>query len=307
MNRGLLRQHLFRAWRKHWALQVASVTVMTLVLMVLNLLFLGFNAFNSTVAQWGRGLEMIVYLKESAPPAKIEEFKNHLRETGEFDQVTYTTKPEATKKFLDALGPDSLELLKDPKWASPIPASFELRLSEAIPPESRVKALESWSARLHAMDLVEDVFYGQGWVENFSRFLGGARTLVALFWALSLGAGLLIVGNSIRLSFMQRKEEIEILELVGATSRFIRIPFLLEGVVIGLIASVMSIGLSYALHSALLAWVGDKWSFWLAAQSLPPLAPAHIAMNILSGVAFGGLGAWNCVRKLNTGWSAAAR
>jgi cell division transport system permease protein len=306
MSHSLLWQHLFRAWRKHWALQMASVTVMTLVLVMLNFMFLGYSAFNKTVAQWGRGLEMIVYVKEGALPAAIENFTQSLTDSGEFEQISFTTKAEATKRFLTALGPDSLELLNDPKWSSPIPASLELRLSNSIAPENRIKTLEGWSAKMHGLDFVEEVFYGQGWIENFQRFLGGARGVVALFWILSLSAGLLIVGNCIRLSFLQRREEIEVMELVGATTRFVRTPFLLEGVVIGLVASLASLGISYGLHSLLLAWLGDKWNFWIAVHELAPLQPWFIAVNLLSGLIFGGFGAWNCVRKLNTGWSAAA-
>ena len=103
-----------------------------------------------------------------------------------------------------------------------------------------------------------------------------------------------------------RREEIEVLELVGATSHFIRTPFLLEGVVLGLIASLCSLALSYGMHSLLLHWLAGKWSFWLALQSLTPLPGWQVAVNLVSGVAFGALGAWNCVRRLNTGWSAAA-
>lgn len=306
MNRGQLSQHLFRAWRKHWALQVASVTVMTLVLMMLNLLFLGYSAFNSTIEQWGRGLEMTVYLKDGTPVGVAEKISQQLLESGQFEEIRFTPKAEATKKFLTALGPESLDLLSDPKWSSPIPASVDLRLSDGVGDGNRVELMQTWSAKLRGMEFVEDVFYGQGWVENFSKFLGSARGLVALFWALSMGVGLLIVSNCIRLSFLQRKDEIEVLELVGATSRFIRMPFLLEGFVLGVVASICSLGLSYGMHALLLNWLAGKWNFWLALQSLAPLQGWYVGLNIVSGIAFGTLGAWNCVRRLNTGWSAAA-
>ncbi len=305
MNSHLLRQHLFRAWRKHWPLQFASVSVMTLVLVGLNLLFLGFSSFNHMVAQWGRGMEMAVYLKESTQAEQMETLRDHIDKSGDFEAVTYHSKAEATKKFLQALGPESTELLKDPKWNSPIPASFELRLSDKIPVQERLSSLQGWGAQLKSFEFVDDVFYGQGWVENFSQFLRSARGLVILLWILSLSVGLLIVSNCIRLSFLQRRDEIEVLELVGATPRFIRIPFLLEGLVLGLTASVLSLALSYGAHTLLLTWLASKWSFWMAVQEIPPMQAWYIFANLFSGVIFGVLGAWNCVRKLNTGWSAA--
>lgn len=306
MNTHLVRQHLFRAWKKHWPLQFASVSVMTLVLMILNLLFLGFSSFNQMVTQWGRGMEMVVYLKEGTQAEQMETLREHIEKSGDFEHTAYTSKAEATKRFLAALGPESTELLNDPKWNSPIPASFELRLSERIPMQERLASLQGWGTQFKAFEFVDDVFYGQGWVENFSKFLRSARGVVVLLWVLSLSVGLLIVSNCIRLSFLQRKDEIEILELVGATTRFIRIPFLLEGVVLGLGASILSLAISYGTHTLLLTWLASNLNFWMAVQDISPMEPWFIVVNIFSGVAFGVLGAWNCVRKLNTGWSAAA-
>ena len=306
MNTGLLKRHLTLAWRKHWALQAASVTVMAIVLLILNFMFLGFSVFNQMVAQWGRGLEMTVYLKEGTASASFEQLKSKLESSQDFDSVGYIDKAQATKKFLTTLGPDSLELMSDPKWKSPIPASFELKLSERIPIEQRLVSMQTWDAQLRSFSFVEDVFYGQGWIENFSNFLKSARGLVFLLWTLSLSVGLLIVSNCIRLSFLQRREEIEVMELVGATPRFIRMPFLIEGLTIGITASVISLILSFAGHALLLAWLSDKWSFWIAFQQIAPMEGWYVGANLLSGVAFGVLGAWNCVRKLNTGWSAAA-
>lgn len=306
MTSSLLHQHLFRAWRKHWALQVASVTVMSMVLMMLNFLFFGFAAFNSTVDQWGRGLEMTVYLKEDAGDAAVEFVRAEIAKSGVFDRVHLTAKADATKKFLTALGPESLELLNDPKWSSPIPASLDLQLSDAVATINRVRVMQDWSSKLKAFDVVDDVFYGQGWIENFSRFLLRARGLLAFFWLLAFAVGLLIVSNCIRLSFLQRRDEIEILELVGATARFIRLPFMIEGLVLGLVASVFSLALSYALHMLAIQGLSGQWGTWFTAGALAPMPVWAVALNLGAGLAFGAFGSWNCVRKLNTGWSAAA-
>lgn len=303
---GLIAQHLGRAFRKHWALQMASITVMSLVLVILNLIFLGFTAFHRTLDQWGQGLEMTVYVKEGVANEEIEKLRSKIELSRDFELIKFTAKSEATKNFLSALGGDSLALLSDPKWQSPIPASFELKLSEGVQMASRLNVLQQWSVDLRSFVAVEDVFYGQGWIENFSKFIASARGAAISIWILSLSVGLLIVSNCIRLSFLQRKDEIEILELVGATAKFIRTPFLLEGLTIGLVASLISLFLSAAFHTFLLSWLGEHWSFWLAVKGLPPLQVWQVAINLISGLAFGFLGAWNCVRKLNTGWSAAA-
>ena len=129
--------------------------------------------------------------------------------------------------------------------------------------------------------------------------------MVIFVWGLSLSVGLLIVSNCIRLSFLQRKDEIEVLELVGATPKFIRVPFLIEGLVLGLTASILSILISYGAHSVLLGWLSSKLGFWMAIQEIKPIESWFLIANLILGAGFGVLGAWNCVRKINTGWSAA--
>src|ERR1700751_5736690 len=109
MNFYVIRQHLARAWSRHWPLQVASVTVMTVVLLILNLLFLSFTAFNQMVGHWGKALEMIVYVREDAGQEPVEKFHRLLEVSGYFEAVQYISKSEATKKFLSALGSESLE------------------------------------------------------------------------------------------------------------------------------------------------------------------------------------------------------
>lgn len=302
---GLIGQHLVRAWERHGALQMASISVMTLVLMILNLFLFAHSAFNLTLDHWGRGLEMIVYLKEGQSQGAVERLRAEIENSHQFDQVHFTDKKEATQKFLTALGSDSLALMSDPRWQSPIPSSFELRLSDSVAADGRLKALQHWGEDFKGNEAVEDVFYGQGWIENFAKFMSSVRGAGAILWLITLSVGLLIVSNCIRLSFSQRREEIEILELVGATAGFIRTPFLLEGLTIGLIASLLSLGLSFGLHELLLTWVSQQWSFWGALQDASPLQTSTVIINLISGLAFGYLGSWNCLRGLNTGWAAA--
>ena len=298
--------NVFGNRRRHWPLQIASVSIMALVLMIMNLMFLGASVFDRFLVQWGRGLQMVIYLDDSADHARISRVEKMARASGDFSEVAYVGADAATRKFLSALGRDAAALIDDPAWHSPIPSSFELKLSERIPGERRVGAMREWSDRFRATGVVSDVFYGQGWIENFSSFVGGVRTLFVGLWLLASMVGLLIVGNCIRLSFQQRRDEIEILELLGATPRFIRRPFLAEGLALGAVASLISLGLSWGLHYGVLGWLAGLGEPWYQVGAVSALPAWGIALNIASGVGFGALGAWDCVRRLNTGWSASA-
>lgn len=307
MSRNLLKQHLIRAWSRHWSLQLASVTVMTLVLVMLNALIFGFDIFNSTIHQWGQGLDVIVYFKDGVANDQIQSLQSEILKSKDFAEIRFANKTEGTKRFLQSMGPDAEELMTDPKWQSPIPDSLELRLDEKFGLMERPGVLQNWSQRLHASGVVDDVFFGQGWIENFAKFVAGAKGFIIAVWFLSLAVGLLIVSNCIRLSFVSRRHEIEVLELVGATKSFIRRPFLLEGLSLGLFAAVLSLVVSTVLHSTALKYAQNDWGFWVSLSDVRSMDFRMIVLNLMTGVVFGFWGAWNCVRKINTGWSAASR
>ena len=304
-NQSNLQQHIQRVWVQHWPLQLATVIVMTLVLMLFNLLAAGVHGAENLLASWGQGLELVVYLKDSSTEKDIENLKSQLQKSEQIESLQFVSKKAATEAFVKSLGKDSFPLLSDPKWNSPIPASFEAKIKRTMTGEEDLNRLKSWSASLKELGMVEDVFYGQGWIENFSRFITQSRLIVIGVWILSLLVGLLIVGNCIRLSFLKRKDEIDVLELVGATASFVRAPFIAEGVFLGLVASVISIVLSYVLHAIVLHYLQSQWTFWTEWQTLRPLEFWMVALNLFLGASFGAIGSWVCVRKINTGWSAA--
>src|SRR5690606_28708930 len=103
-----------------------------------------------------------------------------------------------------------------------------------------------------------------------------------------------------------RQEEIAFLELVGATHSFVRRPFILEGLTLGLMASALSIVLSFLVHGMIRASLAEVGTGWIVTTNWPILSGWQLALNLGTGVLFGTLGAWVCVRRLNTGWSAAA-
>ena len=98
---------------------------------------------------------------------------------------------------------------------------------------------------------VEEVQYGQAWLDRFFRFVQTVRLLGLVVGVLIFLAALLIVSNTIRLSVFARREEIIILKLVGATDGFIKMPFYLEGVLLGLLGAVLGIALTWSAFALL--------------------------------------------------------
>jgi cell division transport system permease protein len=137
-------------------------------------------------------------------------------------------------RLLDGLGPDA------------IPDCVEVTVSGMPLDEARALAVA-----LRAVPGAADVDFGTAWLERLERFLGRARVAgVALLLALALATAVL-VSNTLRLAVFARREEIEIMKLVGATDAFVGAPFLLEGLLQGLAGGVLAGGALLALHAAL--------------------------------------------------------
>lgn len=307
MTTGLVGQHIMRSWRHHFGLQLATVFVLSLVLIILAFV-LGFHQNVARVnSTWGDSLELTAYMKDRAPEASVVQFARELEGGAEFSQVHLVSKDESLRRFADRMGQFAPEFVGISGSENPLPAYLEIRLKGEKSAQDKVGVLKALADRIAKNELVEDVSYGQGWIENWASFLTTVNVLSLGAIALTVLMGLLVVGNSVRMSLSQRRDEIEIMELVGATPRWIRLPFILEGAVTGFFASLLSIAVGYFLQVLLLNYLRGGLAFWSVSGELQPLGWVGWVGVTLIGMGFGALGAYSCVRHLNSGWSAAER
>ena len=161
--------------------------------------------------------------------------------------MTYTSKEEALQSFKREL--KGKESLLEGLGENPIPASLQLRIQDAY---QTPEALRQFTSSLSRLEGVEDVQYGQEWVDRLTAAVRMLR-LLGLSVCLALGmASLLIVSNTIRLAVYSRAEEIEIMRLVGATKLHIRAPFLLEGLIQGGLGAAVALVLLFGAYRATL-------------------------------------------------------
>jgi cell division transport system permease protein len=176
---------------------------------------------------FGRELQVTAYLEEGIEVDAAEELARRVETVEGVDFVTRVGKDEALERFRSMAGGAALlEGLE----GNPLPASLSIFLR----PEHRTpEGLEILRASLDGLPGVEELAHGQDWVDGYARLAALLRVVgYALGVVLSL-ATLLIVANTIRLGLYARRDEIDILELVGASRLFVRTPFLLEGFVQG--------------------------------------------------------------------------
>jgi cell division transport system permease protein len=199
--------------------------------------------------------------------------------------MTYTSKEEALQSFKRELR--GKESLLDGLGENPIPASLQLGIHEAYQTPEALRQLASFLSRLEG---VEDVLYGQEWVDRLTAAIRMLR-LLGLSVGLVLGmASLLIVSNTIRLAVYARAEEIEIMRLVGATKMHIRAPFLLEGMIQGGLGAGLAILLLFGAYRGTLYQLQHTPGqiFGIGVGSF--LEPRSAAAMLLAGCGVGAFG-----------------
>lgn len=186
-------------------------------------------------------VKVVGYLKEGISAARVRSINRELKAIPDVNQVRFISKSEAMKCFKASLGED--KYLIEGLQENPLPASFELVIDE----ESGMGALDKVAEYLQAHGEFEEVQSGREWVHRLSVFLFLIKTVGFIVGGVLLFVSLFIISNTVRLTFVNRKEEVEIMRLVGANHWFIKTPFFIEGMLNGFLGGLISVGLLYLL------------------------------------------------------------
>ncbi len=190
---------------------------------------------------WGGDVQVSVYLQ---PGADLEQAVAAAGRLAPGASVEAVTSREALDRLAASLGPERKLLAGVAETA--LPASVEVHA-----PGAGLEQAEQLAARLRAVPGVEDVDFGNAWLAQLERLLRRLRQVGGvLFGVLSVAAAVL-VANTLRLGVYARRDEIEIMKLVGATNAFVELPFLIEGLLQGLIGAGLASLTLLALYAAL--------------------------------------------------------
>lgn len=280
-----MRQWPFLCTASILTMAVALATVATFFLLVMNI--------QQMAAKWSEDLQVVAYLQKTSTPQKLSTLLKQIQDLPEVADVQHISQKEAMKRFRVRLGDDA-DLLDGVK-GDILPASLEISLT----PQSRNRTgVDRVVGHLEKSLGVDDISYGQDWLERFESFVGLLRIVGMALGGFLLLAALFIVSNTIKLTLYARRDELEIMALVGATMRFIKIPFLLEGAFQGFLGGLLSLAFLAAVFNLFLEHV--LRSFWLtpAGIDLVFLNMNQQILLVCAGVLLGTIGSLTSLRKL---------
>jgi cell division transport system permease protein len=286
-------------------MQTATLSVLIGSFTILVLALLVHQNSQRFLTQWGQEVKVSVYLKEEADDSETKSVSKFIESSGLFENVQFISKKDAAEKFKKRVGEYVPGLLTDLDFDNPLPASFEMKVDGGLTSNNEFKKIVEFAKKLTQTTGVDEVSYGQGWVENYASVLRIFSLTSAVLIIVLLFGSLFVIGNSIRNSILQRRDEIEILELFGATRGMIIWPYIFEGLFLGLIATVAAIFASYALYLWQADLMTSQLSFWHLNTKLEFLSAGRILLTLVVGATFGGLGSYLWARQIATGWAAA--
>ncbi|SDC58728.1 cell division protein FtsX [Pelagirhabdus alkalitolerans] len=228
------REGLKNTWRNNWMTLASVAAVTTTLLLVATFLVLMFN-LNHVADALEEDVQMKVLVDLTADEDETEALGDELNALNNIESVEFSSRDEELEGLISSMGEqgDSWGLQDED---NPLNDAYVVRANE---PQDTIEIAEE----IEQMDSVERVNYGQDVVQNLFTFNNYARNIGLVLIVALLFTAIFLISNTIKITIMARRREIEIMKLVGATNWFIRWPFFVEGLLLGVLGSIVPISI----------------------------------------------------------------
>ncbi len=225
-------------------IHLISIGTISISILLFGAFILLYVNLNNWILEWGQSLSMSVYLKDGTEKEIKKRIESILINLPGARIKGFISKEEAMVDLMEALG-DQVGLLDGLK-KNALPASFEVVFKDVNNNQLDPKKMK---ANLEKIDGVGEVQYSEQWLERFEGLIYMLKLAGFIVGGLLCVAVLFIITNTIKLTIYSRRDEIEILKLVGATDWFVKIPFLIEGVIQGVFSGLLALSILFFVYS----------------------------------------------------------
>ncbi|MBP7870432.1 MAG: ABC transporter permease [Candidatus Saccharicenans sp.] len=269
-----------------------SVLIISFSFLVIGIFLALSNNLTYLGEQLSNNLAISFFLKQNLPAKEVEEIRQAILDSTLVDNVVYVSQSEALSRFT-ANFPELKEIVANLD-SNPFPPSLEARLKDK---SVTLAAITAFIDHIKRLPGVVDVQFNQDWVEKMESLSRIVQAIGFFLGVILILASFFIISNVVRLNVFARKNEIEIQRLVGATNTFIRIPFLVEGFVLGLVGSLLSIFILFLLIKIFPVYIGQTLGAAEQLLALRPLSLEQMTWLVVGGALTGTLGSASSVSK----------
>ncbi len=281
----------FKSVFRNFSLSLASISCITITLIVMALaIILSYNV-NNFVDLVEKDVTVVVFLKSDIKQDEVDVIEDSINSLKYIDSVTYQSKAEVTADIKNSSETFNNIMSNWDDDSNPLQPTFQVKVTD-------IEKIGEVAKKIENMDNVTIVKYGEGMVEQLiSVFDTVKKITVGIVVALVLVTAFLIA-NTIKITIFSRKREIEIMRLVGASNTNIKIPFIFEGLFLGILGSIIPIGVTIYGYTALYNnFNGQLFSPFI--KLIQPQPFIYLVSLVLLGIGIlvGMFGSYRAVRK----------
>lgn len=288
-----LKQGLKNIWRNKM-FSIASIATMCACIFMFGLFYAIVNNFQSMVKEAEEGVAVSVFFDEGISQEQIDNIGDKISKRVEVSDYNFISAEEAWERCKESYFNGSEEaaagFVGNPLINS---ASYEIYMNDISMQDALVTYLES-------IDGVREVHHSEVAAKTLSDFNSLVGYISVGIILILLAVAIFLISNTVTVGISVRREEIAIMKLIGATDAFVRAPFVVEGVVIGLVGSCLPLVLLYFLYSRIVVYVSNKFSFLSNLVNFIPvdeLFRTLVPVSLILGVGIGFLGSRFTIRK----------
>ncbi len=278
-----------KSLKKNKTITFASIITVAATLFIFGVFLIVAQTINMGVESVESKVEIKAYLIDEITTQEQSNIETILQGVEGVKEVTYESKEEAFDKFKERLGEDNAILAGFSEDRNPLPNSFVVSLEE---PEAAMRVEEA----LSGVRGVEDVGNERETVERIIGLAKIIRTMGVVIFIILVLVSLFLISNTIKLTVYSRRREIGIMKFVGATDWFIRWPFLIEGMIMGLIGGIIAVGVVFFAYQ--LVYADITQSLFYAGLVKPSEVLNSFSWQFgLTGVVIGALGSFIALKR----------
>lgn len=282
----------FRSIFRNFSLSIASISCITITLIVVSLsIILTYNVNNFT-ASIKKDVTVVIFLDSGVTQEEIKTVEEQIRKIGNLASLEFKSKQQSAQ---EAMKEESIfeSIMSD--WddtTNPLLDSFLLKVND-------IEELKNTASKIKDIEHVYSVSYGEDMIDQLITVFRVIQKVSLLMVAALVLVTAFLITNTIKLTIFSRKTEIEIMRLVGASNSAIKIPFIIEGLFLGLLGAVVPVILSMYGYTALYNFFGGKLFGSTLAKLVEPTPFIYTLSIILSviGMLVGMIGSWRASRK----------
>jgi cell division transport system permease protein len=232
---------------------IFSVTIICLSFLTVGIFVSLANNLRATARELSSNMTIAFYLDKGLTPTAVDAVRREIGQPAFIESVRTVTPDEARERFRTSF-PELADIVAGLE-ANPFPPSIEMRVNAKA---SASRDIAAFVAAAKTRPGVTDVQFNQDWVEKMQGFSRLAGAIGAFLGGILILTSFFIISNVVKLNVFARKNEIEILRFVGGTNLFIRIPFWLEGITLGFLGSLLSLGLLFIVINLFPIYLGSS-------------------------------------------------